>query len=126
MSFSPWLTVVLCSQNPSTERPPRGPVLSTSADAWEEARHHLGCAEHHWRLEALAPHVQLVPPAPLDLPCPLEPPDRDRPVLLAALQGGATHFLTGDRRHFGRYYGTTVRGQELQSGTVSKGCRAVW
>ena len=35
-------------------------------------------------------------------------PDKDRPILLAALAGRATHFLTVDKRHFGFLFGKTV------------------
>ncbi len=34
--------------------------------------------------------------------CPIELPEKDRPIMLSALQIGATHLLTGDQRHFGR------------------------
>lgn len=39
-------------------------------------------------------------------------PDKDLPVLLAALAGRATHFLTVDKKHFGSLFGKTV-GQVL-------------
>jgi len=39
-------------------------------------------------------------------------PDTDLPVLLAALAGRATHFLTVDKKHFGWLFGKTV-GQVL-------------
>ena len=35
-------------------------------------------------------------------------PDKDRPILLAALAGRATHFLTVDKKHFGFLFGKTV------------------
>lgn len=37
-------------------------------------------------------------------------PDKDRPILLAAIDARATHLLTGDFRHFGPYYGQTLEG----------------
>jgi uncharacterized protein len=37
-------------------------------------------------------------------------PDKDRPILLAAIGAGATHLLTGDFRHFGPYYGERIEG----------------
>jgi uncharacterized protein len=39
-------------------------------------------------------------------------PDKDRPILLAALAGRATHFLTVDKKHFGSLFGKRV-GQVL-------------
>jgi predicted nucleic acid-binding protein len=35
--------------------------------------------------------------------CPLDLPEKDRPVFGAAHRCKATHFLTGDRRHFGPF-----------------------
>ena len=35
-------------------------------------------------------------------------PDKDLPVLLAALAGCATHLLTVDKKHFGALFGKTV------------------
>ena len=37
-------------------------------------------------------------------------PDKDQPILIAALDARATHLLTGDLQHFGPYYGHTVEG----------------
>jgi len=35
-------------------------------------------------------------------------PDKDLPVLLAAVPGGASHFLTVDKKHLGPLFGKTV------------------
>jgi uncharacterized protein len=32
------------------------------------------------------------------------------PIVLAALEAGATHLLTGDVRHFGPYFGKKIEG----------------
>jgi len=37
-------------------------------------------------------------------------PDKDRPVLLAAIGVGATHLLSGDFRHFGPLYRERIEG----------------
>ncbi len=37
-------------------------------------------------------------------------PDKDVPVLAAAVRAEATHLLTGDLAHFGHLMGTTVDG----------------
>ena len=34
----------------------------------------------------------------------------DQPILLAAIDGGATHLLTCDREHFGVYYRQEIGG----------------
>lgn len=53
--------------------------------------------------------VQLVPDVDPNMPCPIELPEKDRPVLLAAISIKANYLLTGDRIHFGKYLGQTVR-----------------
>ncbi|MGK5088497.1 PIN domain-containing protein [Bdellovibrionota bacterium FG-2] len=35
--------------------------------------------------------------------CPIELPEKDKPILLSAMQTRATHLITGDQRHFGKY-----------------------
>jgi hypothetical protein len=37
-------------------------------------------------------------------------PDKDRPILQAAVEGQATHLLTGDVHHSGPYYGQRLAG----------------
>lgn len=36
--------------------------------------------------------------------------EKDKPILLAAISVKATHFLTGDKLHFGHLFGTCVEG----------------
>lgn len=45
-----------------------------------------------------------------DLPSGIVLPVKDRPILLSAVAAGATHLLTGDVKHFGRYYRQTIAG----------------
>jgi len=54
------------------------------------------------RLEKILDTVRLVPDVPGEL-CPIRLPEKDRPVFASAIRCGATHFLTGDRRHFGPF-----------------------
>ena len=44
------------------------------------------------------------------LPRGINLPAKDRPILLAAIDAGATHLLTGDWEHFGPYYRQQVAG----------------
>lgn len=37
-------------------------------------------------------------------------PEKDLPILRASLAAGATHLITGDRKHFGHLYGKQVAG----------------
>jgi len=47
-------------------------------------------------------------------------PEKDRPILLAAIEARATHLITGDKRLFGKYFGkrihcsATLSEEELQ------------
>lgn len=40
-------------------------------------------------------------------------PEKDVPILLAAVRSGATHLLTGDFKHFGPYYGKVIEGTRI-------------
>lgn len=42
-------------------------------------------------------------------------PEKDRPVLLAAIRLRCDALVTGDRTHFGRLYGETIRGVTIYS-----------
>jgi len=78
-------------------------LLLTSAYAVEEARRNLDRLEHRRRLSRLLVDVTVVAEAGPGISCPVSLPEKDRPVLLAAIQTRATHFVTGDIRHFGPY-----------------------
>ncbi|HJX15437.1 MAG TPA: hypothetical protein VJ386_06855 [Candidatus Deferrimicrobiaceae bacterium] len=54
------------------------------------------------RLSEILRAVRLVPDVAGEW-CALSLPEKDRPVFAAAQRCKATHFLTGDRRHFGPY-----------------------
>jgi predicted nucleic acid-binding protein len=40
--------------------------------------------------------------------------ENDRPIFNACVAAKCTHFLTGDKRHFGRFYGKTVCGVAIE------------
>jgi predicted nucleic acid-binding protein len=42
-------------------------------------------------------------------------PEKDRPVLAAAIRHGCAALVTGDKSHFGPLYGKTVRGVAIHS-----------
>ena len=88
--------------------------MVTSAYAVEEARRNLSNPGQRRELDELLRFVEVVTTAaPTDHPLfssVVELPDKDRPVLLAAIGVGATHLLTGDFRHFGPLYGERVEG----------------
>ncbi len=90
-----------------------GARLITSAYAAEEARRNLGYPEQREDLAGLLGSVEVVTtalPAELLLYSTVKLPEKDQPILLAAIGAGATHLLTGDFRHFGPYYGERIQG----------------
>ena len=62
------------------------------------------------RIHVAAVHA---PDAALEDTLPL--PEKDRPVLAAAIRHGCQALVTGDRTHFGRLYGKTVHGVTIHS-----------
>lgn len=85
--------------------------LVTSAYATEEAHRNLTQPAQQKRLERLLKSVRIVPEVQGRLlPEGITLPDTGRPILLAALAARATHLLTGDVTHFGRYFGRRLEG----------------
>jgi len=85
-------------------------VLCSSGYALEEARINLGEEEQRGRLVRLSAVVQLFDAVQRELPRGISLPEKDAPILLAAIEARATHLLTGDVRHFGPYLGKKVGG----------------
>ena len=87
--------------------------LLTSVFAVEEARRNLTTATQRGELDKLLESIKIVAfSGALDHPifATIALPDKDRPILLAAISARATHLLTGDIQHFGPYYGQKVEG----------------
>ncbi len=97
----------------------------TSHYALEEARRNLDPGPPRARLDELIRSMRVVPGAS-DRPFPegVELAEKDRPILVAAIGAGATHLLTGDVTHFGRYYGRTVGGVQIVPPAVFLGQHA--
>ena len=99
-------------------------ALVASRLAVAEARRNLDTDSQRARLDALAVRLILVDPSPdATLPPAVSLAAKDVPILLAAIEAGATvlswtvpgatHLLTGDRKHFGHLYGRTVAGVKI-------------
>ena len=88
----------------------RNVQLCSSPYAVEEARVNLADATQRQRLSALAKTLQLFDSALMELPEGISLPDKDVPILLAAIEARATHLVTGDIRHFGPYFGKKMNG----------------
>ena len=84
-----------------------------------EARRNLASkdAEAMTALEVLLPHLDVVPFQATQLPPDAVDliPDKDRPVLAAAIRLGCDALVTGDRTHFGSLYGRTIAGVTIHS-----------
>lgn len=86
-----------------------GVELVTSEYAWEEAYRNLPRKEQWERLFALAPGLRIVREGRAwSLPGDVILPEKDRPILAAAILSGATHLITGDATHFGVWYGKRI------------------
>jgi predicted nucleic acid-binding protein len=85
-------------------------VLCSSRYALEEARINLNNEVQRTRLVRLAGKVQLFDASERELPHGVALPEKDVPILLAAIETRATHLLTGDVRHFGSHFGKRVEG----------------
>jgi predicted nucleic acid-binding protein len=79
----------------------------------EEARRNLFEVEQIGKLDTYLSKVILVPDVDPQIPCPIELPEKDRPVFLAAISIKANYLLTGDTIYFGKYFGRTVRGVRI-------------
>ena len=44
------------------------------------------------------------------MPAGISLPDKDHPILKAAIAAGATHLVTGDVKDLGRYFGKRIAG----------------
>ena len=85
--------------------------LVTSDYALEEARRNLSTLDQLRALDALAAGVRVIQESGTwALPDDITLPEKDRPILSAAIVSGATHLTTGDQTHFGAWYGKQVSG----------------
>jgi predicted nucleic acid-binding protein len=92
--------------------------LVASAFAIDEARRNVGRKNPRKlaELESLVAGVRVCPegsPATLEWARASALPEKDAPILAAAVQAGADLLVTGDRSHFGRLYGARLRGTEV-------------
>jgi predicted nucleic acid-binding protein len=84
--------------------------LGSSRYAIEEAKINLEEEAQRSRLAQLSPALQILDARERKLPSGIRLPEKDAPILLAAIEVQATHLVTGDLRHFGAYFGKIVQG----------------
>ena len=88
-------------------------LLLASGFVIEEARRNLYNAVQLKRLDDLLTHVQIVLEADASITCPIDLIEKDRPVLMAAISAKADFLLTGDKAHFGKYFGQAIGGVKI-------------
>lgn len=99
-------------------------------DYWEVVTSSLAIEEARRNLEikfpdALDAFVSLVDavdvvPAVFDEKCPIELPEKDVPIFLAAVGAKCTHLLTGDLRHFGKFMNNPKQTSSVLIQTVAE------
>ena len=88
--------------------------LLTSAYAIVEADRNVRTAEQRTRLYRLIQRLVIVDePRARTLPEGVGLPAKDVPIILAAVEAGANYLLTGDRDHFGPYFGRVIAGVKI-------------
>ncbi len=85
-------------------------VLCSSRYALEEARANLSTDSQRSRLATLCAALEFFESESGELPAGASLPEKDSPILLAAIAARATHLITGDLRHFGPYFGKKLAG----------------
>lgn len=85
-------------------------VLCSSRYALEEARINLDDSDQRIRLDGLSKTLHWFEASQRELPRGTSLPEKDVPIVLAAIAARATHLLTGDVKHFGAYFGKRIDG----------------
>lgn len=88
-------------------------LLFASGYVIEEAKRNLSNPDQLKKLEACLSNVQIIPEADPKLGCPIDLPEKDQPVLMAAISIRANYLITGDMKHFGKYFGQTIKGVKI-------------
>ena len=84
--------------------------LATSSYAVEEARRNLDTPKQRQELEKLIGTMEVLTSSPAERRIRVNLPQKDRPILLGAIEAKASYLITGDITHFGRYFGKRVEG----------------
>jgi hypothetical protein len=79
----------------------------------EEARINLTEDQQRTRLSRLSQELKLFEAPQRQLPRGINLPQKDAPILLAAIEARCSHLLTGDISHFGPYFGKKIEGVRI-------------
>ncbi len=95
-----------------------GVRLITSNYVMGEVQRNLHQVRQIERLRVLMRSVQIISIEKLpDIPEAIALPEKDRPILAAAVHAQADHLVSGDKRHFGSWYGKSIRGVRITAPT---------
>jgi predicted nucleic acid-binding protein len=95
-----------------------GVRLITSNYVMGEVQRNLHQVSQIERLRGLMRVVQIVSFGDLPgIPEAVMLSEKDRPILAGAIQAKADHLLSGDRKHFGPWYGTVICGVRITAPT---------
>ena len=89
-------------------------VLFASRYVIEEAKRNRNTPDQLNNLKAYLSDVQIVLEVDQSIICPIELPEKDRPVLMAAISAKANYLITGDMLHFGKYFGRSIMGVKVR------------
>jgi len=92
-------------------------TLIASRYVIKEARRNLAGSDQPRMLDEYLAEIEVVHEADPDLPCPIDLPEMDVPVLMAAICAGADYLLTGHLKHFAMHFGETVMGVHILNAT---------
>lgn len=99
-----------------------GHELWADVYVFEEARRNLAAKSPDGLsvLEAIAQRIKIggLPAGGTLLPEAMALPEKDRPVLAAALHHRCDVLVTGDRTHFGQFYGKSLQGISILSPAI--------
>ena len=87
--------------------------LWSSRYALEEAKVNLSKEDQQRRLLKLADSLSLCEASHRKIPTGIHLPDKDLPILQAAIEAEANYLLTGDMHHFGTYLGRIIEGVRI-------------
>lgn len=88
----------------------RNVELVTTAYAVAEAERNMDTVARLKRLSQLVASLRIVAAVQTERRLSIDLPEKDRPILLAAIAAKATHLLTQDLQHFGKHFGKSIDG----------------
>ena len=93
----------------------------TNHHAWEEASRNIELKRPEYAESLMKLKKLLIFTDAFSSDFHLDIPDEDVPVLAGAIGSKCTHLWTGDKKHFGKYFGKKISGVKIVSGVMLAG-----